>query len=273
MSVLGSITVPPQGNSPPKRYTNVLTLNTAGSNLILFACPDAPSLVSWAAALRLAAWEKSRLEEIYTAHLLRMTLSDGGAWREPKTTLVKGQMEGWAQIRVAGQTGWKRVWLVLSAATPQPSSTSQDGHSAGATPSISKRRISNLFGGGNAHPTPVIKSSLAIYTSPKMKDKKKPWLTIYDITQAFSVYPERPEMISRSTLIKVEGSLSDEEGAGNMRGREAWVLVMPEAESSANGATGRQGVMEMLKWIVGTCKFWNLVNLCAERCQRTSRRV
>ena len=61
---------------PAKNYTNVVTLNTAGSNLMLFACPSTADIVSWAAALRLAAWEKSRLEEIYTAHLIRMFISE-----------------------------------------------------------------------------------------------------------------------------------------------------------------------------------------------------
>ena len=75
IQVLGSVTVPATPTSPPKRYTNVLTLNTAGSNLILFSCPSSPALISWASALRLSAWEKSRLEEIYTAHLIRITLS------------------------------------------------------------------------------------------------------------------------------------------------------------------------------------------------------
>jgi len=75
IQVLGSVTVPATPTTPPKRYTNVLTLNTAGSNLLLFSCPSTASLISWAAALRLAAWEKSRLEEIYTAHLIRVTLS------------------------------------------------------------------------------------------------------------------------------------------------------------------------------------------------------
>lgn len=56
---------------------NVLTLNNAGSNLYLFSCPTTQSLLAWTAALRLAAWEKSRLEEIYTAHLIRITLNDG----------------------------------------------------------------------------------------------------------------------------------------------------------------------------------------------------
>jgi len=75
VQVLGSVTVPATPTVPSKRYTNVLTLNTAGSNLLLFSCPSTAALISWAAALRLAAWEKSRLEEIYTAHLIRITLS------------------------------------------------------------------------------------------------------------------------------------------------------------------------------------------------------
>lgn len=77
VQVLGSVTVPATEGSPPKRYTDVLTLNTAGSNLLLFSCPSTASLLSWAAALRLSAWEKSRLEEIYTAHLLRITIPNG----------------------------------------------------------------------------------------------------------------------------------------------------------------------------------------------------
>lgn len=75
VQVLGSVTVPATAETPAKRYANVLTLNTAGSNLLLFSCPTTAALISWAAALRLSAWEKSRLEEIYTAHLLRITLS------------------------------------------------------------------------------------------------------------------------------------------------------------------------------------------------------
>lgn len=74
VTVLGSITVPATPSQAAQRYTNVLTLNTAGSNLLLFSCPSPESLISWAAALRLSAWEKSRLEEIYTAHLIRIFL-------------------------------------------------------------------------------------------------------------------------------------------------------------------------------------------------------
>lgn len=54
----------------------VLYRNTAGANLFLFACPTPQALVSWATALRLAAWEKSRIEEVYTGHLFRLSMMD-----------------------------------------------------------------------------------------------------------------------------------------------------------------------------------------------------
>lgn len=83
MHVLGAITIPATKDTPTKKFDNVITLNTAGSNLLLFSCPDTASLVSWAAAFRLTSWEKSRLEEIYTAHLIRITLNDGAHSRIP----------------------------------------------------------------------------------------------------------------------------------------------------------------------------------------------
>jgi CCR4-NOT transcriptional complex subunit CAF120 len=86
---------------------------------------------------------------------------------------------------------------------------------------------------------------ISMYASQKPKDRKKPMLSMSTVTQAFAVYPERAELISRSTLIKVEGLLGDEPTAGVMSCREGWLLIMPELE----GGFGQSA--EMLKWIVG----------------------
>lgn len=86
---------------------------------------------------------------------------------------------------------------------------------------------------------------ISLYISNKPKDKKKAVLTMRDVTQAFAVYPERPELITRSTLVKVEGLLGDEEAASVMRSREGWLLIMPELEG------GLLQSVEMLKWITG----------------------
>ncbi|KAF9456625.1 hypothetical protein BDZ94DRAFT_1314985 [Collybia nuda] len=249
VQVLGSITVPATTNGPAKKYTNVLTLNTAGSNLLLFSCPSTIALISWAAALRLSAWEKSRLEEIYTAHLIRITLSA----RDVPTTLVRGHMEGWVRIRIAGQTDWKRMWMIVNAGNegPAPPRSVPGGGGVGGVPTPvthapKKKRMSNLFSRDNNTQQPAVptKPMILMYASPKPKDKKKSLLSVRNVTQAFAVYPERPELITRSTLIKVEGLLGDEETAGGMKSREGWLLIMPELEGGLGQAA------EMLKWVV-----------------------
>ncbi|KAF9804479.1 hypothetical protein IEO21_09380 [Rhodonia placenta] len=252
VNVLASVTVPETQLSPATKYSNVLTLNTAGSNLYLFACPASDALVSWTAALRLSAWEKSRLEEIYTAHLIRVTLSDDR--RDIPTTLVHGRMEGWVRIRIAGQVDWKRAWMVVSAGghTHDGSSVSSidQSHrpgspgSPGSSNGTRMKRMSNLFSRERSPPRPV-KPIIQFLASPKSKDRKKPILTLRDITQAFAVYPERPELISRSTLIKLEGQLGDEEMGGAMKFRECWLMVLPELDGPNIQAS------EMLKWLIG----------------------
>ncbi|KAI1796860.1 hypothetical protein LXA43DRAFT_878536 [Ganoderma leucocontextum] len=245
--VLGSITLPPTPGAPQKRYTNVLTLNTAGSNLYLFSCPSPEALVQWTAAMRLSAWEKSRLEEIYTAHLIRITLNDG---RGTPSTLMNGRLEGWVRIRIAGQTDWKRMWMVISvgsnAGHPDHASIASQGNERSESPNAPRRRrMSNLFSrekspASNLPAHPIIQA----FTSPKPKDKRKALLTMRSVSQAFAVYPERPELISRSTLMKLEGQLGEEEVAGILKGREAWLLVMPELEGANTRAS------EMLRWLI-----------------------
>jgi CCR4-NOT transcriptional complex subunit CAF120 len=85
---------------------------------------------------------------------------------------------------------------------------------------------------------------LYIYNGNKAKDRKMPVLTLRDITQVFAMYPERPEMMTVSTLMKLEGLLGDESAAGGMRSREAWMMVMPESDDKSPSKT-------MLKWIMG----------------------
>ena len=238
--MLGAVTIPATPSRPSARYTNVVTVNSAGSNLLLFACPDGPSLIAWSSALRLAAWEKSRLEEIYTAHLLRITLGAGP--RSAASPLVRGKMEGFVRVRVAGQTDWKRLWMVVSASEGGPAPTTP--------PTERKRRISSLFGAPAHVPQPedttiLRNANVGFYAGSKGKDRKKPLLTLLGVTQAFAVYPERPELINRSTLLKLEGTLGEEEVAGSMRGREGWVLVMPELEAGFSQAR------EMLMWLIG----------------------
>ena len=254
--VLGAITQPPTPTSPSRKYTNVITLNTAGTNLLLFSCPSPQDLISWATAFRLSCWEKSRLEEMYTAHLIRITLNDG---RNAPPTLIHGRLEGWVRVRIAGQTGWKRLWMCLSAgaipngtrsSTDVASITSKSSMTPGHNPRNStytmpkKHRISGLFSRDKPSDLPE-RANISLYIAPRGKDKRKALLTFDAVTQAFAVYPERPKLISSSALVKLEGTYGDEEMCANMKHREGWMLLMPDLE----GARSVSG--EMLKWLIG----------------------
>lgn len=165
-------------------------------------------------------------------------------------------MEGWVRIRIAGQTDWKRMWMVVSAASQSeaPGSSFGDGAQPVTSNTARKKRMSSLFLREQIEDLPP-RPLLSFYASSKQKDKKKPLLTLRDVTQAFAVYPERPELINRSTLMKLEGLLGDEETASGMRGREGWLLVMPELEA------GNTQASEMLKWLVGTCSRFMHIHL------------
>ena len=162
-------------------------------------------------------------------------------------------MEGWVRIRVAGQTDWKRMWMVASAASQSEAPGSSYGDSA-RPGTARKKRMSSLFSREQSEDLPP-RPVLSLYASPKPKDKKQALLTLKDVTQAFAVYPERPELINRSTLMKLEGLLGDEDTAGGMRGREGWLLIMPELEA------GNTQASEMLKWLVGTCSRFMCIHL------------
>ena len=106
-----------------------------------------------------------------------------------------------------------------------------------------KNRISGLFS-RDKHDLPE-RANISLYSVPRGKDKKKPILTFDCVTQAFAVYPERPKLISSSTLIKLEGTYGNDELCANMKNREGWILMMPDLEGARN-VSG-----ETLKWLIG----------------------
>lgn len=172
---------------PPHRPTShphhfVFSLNTAGSNRLLFSSPSERDLARWATGLRVAAWERARLEEIYTGHLIQ----SGG--REPKSDLVGGRLEGWVRVRVMGGTDWKRLWAVLH--QPGMEESKEDEK---------KARRRSFFGKVDKESVPIQEpntgvSMASFYLEPRTpKNKTMPAvLTITNITQAYVLFQPEP---------------------------------------------------------------------------------
>ncbi|CAO1619269.1 unnamed protein product [Jaminaea pallidilutea] len=160
------------------RYENVFALNSAGNNRILFCVEGAVGrrlVQAWINAIRLASWEKVRLEEIYTGALIRARLgtvgaggNDTGPMQGPPpaianltiaSPLSKGKMEGWVKARFMGSTEWRKCWLVLS--RDKGEVTSPGGGSMG-------RRLWNKLGGAGD------RSSIMSITSNDSKNPTSP---------------------------------------------------------------------------------------------------
>ncbi|WVQ63247.1 uncharacterized protein L199_001398 [Kwoniella botswanensis] len=252
LELLAPLPPPPhRPNSHPHHH--VFSLNTAGSNRLLFSCPSERDLAKWAIGLRLAAWERSRLEEIYTGHLIQ----SGG--REPKSDLVKGRMEGWVRVRVMGGTDWKRLYVVLS--VPGSDEASKDDEKKG-------RRRSFFGMGDKEKDQPVQEPNTGVamatfYNEPrtaKNKTSVTPVLTITNVTQCYSVFPERLEVMSSSNLCKVVGRVSGDMVTIEGRLRDSgWALLMPEGpgegpsgeKSHHHGPNGTTPLSNMMQWVTG----------------------
>src|SRR6267154_2577951 len=166
--------------------------------------------------------------------------------RTAPSTLVRGRREGWVRIRIAGQTDWKHLWMVV---TSGPTQEASGGPPQPGTPPDApqhKRRICFFGRDNNRTQPPLTEPLIAFYLSTKSKDRKRSFLTLRDVTQAHAVYPERPELVNMSTLTKIEGTMGDEEVAMAMRNREGWIVIMPDLE------TGGPEANETIRWLIGT---------------------
>jgi CCR4-NOT transcriptional complex subunit CAF120 len=106
-----------------------------------------------------------------------------------------------------------------------------------------KHLISGLFSQGKS-PGLLERAHISLQDGPRRNDKN-PVLAFEAVTQAFAIYPERPKLISNSTLFKLEGTYGDEQMCANMMGREGYMLLMSDS-------AGAQGVSwEMQKWLIG----------------------
>lgn len=185
----------PRAAKPPAQCEWVFSLNNASSNRILFAPEPEPqsgqspleAVKMWINCIRLAEWEYSRLNNIFTGTLLG--LRGETAQRSP---LVKGRFEDWIQVRIPGENEWRRAYLVVS---------------DGTAPAKSKRRLSSFMTLSSSQQSNLAEASAsgpsaALYAS---KRSKKPFITYHKITTAQAVFPESEKLIQTTPIARMEG--------------------------------------------------------------------
>jgi CCR4-NOT transcriptional complex subunit CAF120 len=158
-----------------------------------------------------------------------------GQFRPP---FVNGQMEGWIHVRVAAQSEWRKLWMVVSQGKGLPPLPD----AAPMAPQEQARKIRFFRNTPVTHPPNAL---IEFYSSHKESSTGKPVLTMRAVSQAYAVYPIRPEYTHYSTLVKMVGTIGNEDPSLAVSGTESWLwIVLPG---------GNNCVREMLKWIVGKC--------------------
>ncbi|PKI82844.1 hypothetical protein MVES1_003718 [Malassezia vespertilionis] len=206
-------------------------------------------LQAWINAIRLASWERMRLDEIYTGALIRARLSalkyaQPGAKESAelfvRSPLTRGKHEGWVRARFMGSTEWRLCWMVLQSHWHEEESAS------------ALRRFFRLGGtveqqGPPPPPSGTVASS-AVAHLYESKKAKKPLASLWHVRHAYAVYPSRPDLVEGSVLFKVEGAVPQSAAlsATHAQRKTGWVMFMPELKAPhARGANA-----DMMKWII-----------------------
>ncbi|KAK4058448.1 hypothetical protein OIO90_000607 [Microbotryomycetes sp. JL221] len=241
---------PPGPNRPaPTQFQ--FALNSAGLNRVLFCAPTLQSLNMWINAIRLAVWERSRCNEIYTGTLLGTREPQPHGWSGYDAGLSsassKGKFEGWLKIRLPGDTEWRRLWTCVqrgtNIGTPLPEQAKKN------------KRSSLLSFGKKSETLPTIEglpgngtfSTVAFYADKPSK-KEQPLCIAQHLFYAAAIYPESEKLINRATLFKIEGTFLNPNdgfktgwGVGGRAEKQGYALLMLEEGD----------YMGMLEWIVG----------------------
>lgn len=245
---------------------HTFTLSTLGKNKTIFACPDAASLKTWITAIRLAAWERSRLLEVYTGALLasRLLSVEG---KTPTTPLKNGGFEGFVRVRLPGETEWRRLWMVIldgvqSTADAAEEFTAAAVHDASEAKS-SGRGFFVKFARSNTSssqaPLPT-QATLAKTEPPARPCSITLWLRRSDATargripvaslsrvhSVVSIFPDSRARIATSSYFKISGVFVHR--GTRARGSDGPVQQFQEGSMTAMADEG--GCAEMLRWIL-----------------------
>jgi len=281
-------------SDPGKRRTlyHVFAINSAGSNRVMFCFPLPPPcdptkvnqrlspkneqhpehkpvvewlqlgnryLQSWINAVRLASWERLRLDEIYTGALIRARLSAVKGFETSdvseimvRSPLTKGRYESWVRARFMGSTEWRHCWMVLQ------NHWSEDNNPSGL------RWLLRLGGAGDRTsrllssdasppmepptPPPGVLASPAVAHFYESKRSRQPFASLWHVQHVYALYPSRPDLVEDSVLFKAEGSLPQSQivSATHRPRTSGWVMFMPDMA----GSQGKVANAEMMKCII-----------------------
>ena len=207
---------------------NVLSVSNAATNRYLLHFNSLHSLTQWTAAIRLAMFEHSTLQEAYTGSILA---GKGKHLNNIRSIMERARFstDDWVRVRFGVGTPWRRCWCVISPPDEKAFAKAQK--------SVKKKSAYDRA-------MPTIKGDIKFYDTKKITKKTQPIATITDAYAAYAIYPQNQALINTSTLIKVEGTITIY--ASKVTTTEGLTFVMPEVHPAISGFE------MMLRWLMPT---------------------
>jgi CCR4-NOT transcriptional complex subunit CAF120 len=202
---------------------NVLSISTAANNRYLLHFNSLNSLTQWTAGIRLAMFEHSALQEAYTGSLIA---GKGKFLNNMRQIMERSKFvyEDWARVRFGAGTPWKRCWCVISPPDEKEFAKAQK---------LAKKNPYDRIR--------MPKGDVRFYDTRKVTKKTRPLATISDAYAAYAIYPQAKPLIDQSTLVKLEGLITQH--TKPEKTTEGFVFVMPEVHPAVSGFE------MMLRWL------------------------
>lgn len=222
-----------------KKKKHLFTVKSKKS-VVVFETSDEQTMTKWVTAIRLSCFEKQKLHQLFTLRLLsnhHTKASTGGSNSGSSSSSSEQVNSTFLQVRIPGTSIWQKYWVVL--VDKRKKEEQQKSKRFGK-----KNSVANIHEQQQRY--------ILLYESKK---SKSPVLTLSDLTHAYAVYPESPQLIEKGSMIKIECTLS--------KGKGASPLSESSSSSSINEDEGYCWFMadnseQTIQWLLAVYDAFNL---------------
>ncbi|CCG80830.1 PH domain protein [Taphrina deformans PYCC 5710] len=227
-----------------ERADEILITTLGNKKFRLRSAQDTMDTKKWTLAIRLSAFERSRMQEAYTSNLfLKYSVKE--------TTNIPNGEEKWAgyvDARICGgdvaQTQWTKLWCTVN-------------DHVGRKNLLSKRLSSSSDNGNHER-------ELRFFEDKK---SKSPMIIVEGVIAAYACYPEHVSLIESAGMVKVEGNVRAFHARSTF-GSDGYALIIPKAPEkskrlslssfSAETPTLAQNILKLLYACWSAFSLYNL---------------
>ncbi|KAI9317874.1 hypothetical protein BX666DRAFT_1552925 [Dichotomocladium elegans] len=175
---------------------NTVTIHMSnGSRKLVLEAQDEPTMLRWVVAIRLSCFENTRLHMLFSLRLLLQNL-------DPQADMSSAaRWESACQVRLPGRQDWQKFHAVVNNAH---STTKKKSLFKGSDTSSNSKQQRH-------HKVP----QLCLMDSKK---SKSPDIVVTEITNAYTLYPESPQLLDKGLMMRVDGIvlIKGKEQAGHL---------------------------------------------------------